>query len=76
MIHQKALKVFENNGVKPMEDPSGTEFDVDFHEALMAMPSDKPQNTIVQMVQNGYMIQDKVLRHAKVVTSSGPADED
>lgn len=75
MIHQKALKVFENNGVKPMEDPVGKEFDVDFHEALMAMPSDEPQNTIVQVVQNGYMVQEKVLRHAKVITSSGPAED-
>jgi molecular chaperone GrpE len=55
-----------------MEDPTGTEFDVDQHEALMIQPSeDIPEGNIVQVIQNGYILKDKVLRHAKVITSSG-----
>jgi molecular chaperone GrpE len=52
----------------------GTEFDVDKHEAVMRMPHDSDEGIIVQVVQKGYMIKDKVLRHAKVITSAGPQE--
>lgn len=72
MIHSKTIKLFEEAGVKIMEDPTGTEFDVDQHEALMIQPrEDIPEGNIVQVIQNGYILKDKVLRHAKVITSSG-----
>ncbi len=72
MINKKAIKLFEEASVKPMENPVGKEFDVDFHEAMMVMPSeDIPEGRIVRVVQAGYMMHDKVLRHAKVITSSG-----
>ncbi len=73
MILQKTIKLFEEAGVKPMEDPTGKPFDYDLHEAVMVMPSDIiPEEHVIHEVQKGYMIHDKVLRHAKVVTSSGP----
>ncbi len=75
MILKKALKTFEESGVTKMKDPTGEEFDVNFHEALMQMPSDQPEGHVAQVVQPGYMIHDKVLRHAKVVTSSGSPAE-
>ncbi len=75
MIAQKTRKLFEDAGVKPMENPEGREFDVDFHEAMMTMPSDKPEGTVVKEMQKGYMIRDKVLRHAKVATSSGEGND-
>jgi molecular chaperone GrpE len=75
MIQQKTLKTFEESGVKPMELSVGKEFDFNLHEAIMMMPSDEvPAEHIVAEVQKGYMMHDKVLRHAKVVTSSGPAE--
>ena len=76
MIEQKAKKLFNESGVQKMEDPVGKEFDVDYHEAMMTMPSDEPEGTVVQVIQPGYMIRDKVLRHAKVVTSSGKKEEE
>lgn len=75
MINKKTIKLFENEGVKAMENPVGKEFDVDFHEAMMVMPSeDIPEDHIVQVVQTGYMMYDKVLRHAKVITSYGKTE--
>ena len=71
MIHQKASRLFENSGVKVMEDPTGKEFDVDFHEALLTMDSEHAEGHVAQLVQKGYMYHDKVLRHAKVATSTG-----
>jgi molecular chaperone GrpE len=76
LIYQKALKLFENEGVKMMENSVGKPFDVNQHEAVMKMPSELPENYIISEVQAGYTMHDKVLRHAKVVTSSGePQDE-
>lgn len=75
MIETKTYKLFEEAGVNPMEDPVGKQFDVDYHDALMQIPSEFPQGVVVQEVQKGYMIKDRVLRHAKVVTSSGEPPE-
>ena len=71
MIRQKAHKLFEEAGVKAMPDATGEEFDVNFHEAMMTVPSDLPEGCVVQTFQQGYLLNDKVLRHARVMTSSG-----
>jgi len=73
MIYNKTVKLFEENGVKAMESSVGKPFNVDFNDALMVMPSDLPESYVVQEVSPGYMIHEKVLRHSKVVTSSGQA---
>ncbi len=71
MIYQKTMKFLVDSGVTLMENSAGKPFDVHYHEAVMMMPSEIPEGYVVQEVQTGYMIQDKVLRHAKVITSSG-----
>lgn len=74
MIRNKAFKLFEEAGVKMMEDQVGKEFDVNYHEAMMMTPSELPEGAIVQTLQNGYFINEKVLRHARVITSAGKKD--
>ena len=80
MIYTKAMKIFEERGVTIISSGAGEPFNVDMHEALMHMPHEEfPEGHIVQMVQRGYSLHDKVLRHAKVITSAGslpPADTD
>lgn len=76
LIYQKALKLFENENVKLMENTVGKPFDVNEHEAVMKMPSELPEDYIISEVQAGYTIKDKVLRHAKVVTSAGEPKEE
>ncbi len=72
MIHSKAVKFFEDNGVKKMDDAVGSEFDVDLHEAMMHTPHPEvEEGHVVQVIQPGYMIHEKVLRHARVITSAG-----
>ena len=72
MIYNKAFRLFENAGLKPLQTD---EFDVELHEALMQQPSDEiPEGCIIAIVQPGYILNDKVIRHAKVVTSSGSAE--
>jgi len=74
MIFNKTRKMFEDAGVKKMDNLEGKQFDVNYHEALMMINSDLPEGTIVQVVQPGYLFNDKVLRFAKVVTSNGKVD--
>lgn len=71
LIWNKAKKIFEQAGVTEIESPVGKPFDVEYHEALMTMPSNLPEGYVVQELQKGYKFFDKVLRHTKVITSSG-----
>jgi molecular chaperone GrpE len=64
--------VIEGRDVKPF-DTVGKEFNVEYHDALMQIPrSDVPYHTILEEVEKGYTLNDKVIRHAKVVVSSTP----
>lgn len=71
MISQKAKKLFEQAGVSEIDSPVGKPFDFEFHEALMNIPSEIPEGYVVQELQKGYKLFDRVIRHTKVVTSSG-----
>nr|MDE5901007.1 nucleotide exchange factor GrpE [Muribaculaceae bacterium] len=56
----------EQNGVKAM-DTDGQPYDSELHEAVAMVPGDEAnKGLIIDTVQKGYMINDKVLRHAKV----------
>lgn len=75
MVQQKFLKVLEAQGLKAM-DAVGKEFSVEFHDALMQMPrADVPPHTVVEEVEKGYLLFDKVIRHAKVIVSAGAPGE-
>ena len=75
LIYLKLMKVLEARGVKAFE-TVGKEFSVDYHDALMQMPrNDLPPHTVIEEVEKGYMLNDKVIRHAKVVVSSAPPEE-
>ena len=72
MINKKMAKVLEEFNVKIMDNPTGKEFNVDYHEALMAQPSKEiEEGHIIQQLQKGYLLGEKVLRHSKVITSQG-----
>lgn len=75
LIHAKFMKLLEGQGLKAIESV-GKEFNVDFHDALMQVPRpDVPPHTIIEEVEKGYALFDKVIRHAKVIVSS-PAEEE
>jgi molecular chaperone GrpE len=76
MINAKTLKIFEEAGVVRMENPVGKPFNVELQEAMMHIPSELPEEHVVQEILPGYMIYNKVLRHAKVITSAGMPDLD
>lgn len=71
LIQNKYKKVLEQNGIKPMETTSGDDFNPDLHEAITQVSgSEKMKGKIVDVVEKGYLLNDKVIRFAKVVIGS------
>ncbi len=68
LIYNKFKKYLEQNGVKEM-DTKDADFDTERHEAISVVPvaEDSRKGKVLDTVQKGYTINDKVLRHAKVV---------
>ncbi len=74
LIYQKLVKNLEKRGLKSFE-TVGKEFDVAYHDALMQMHREGvPPHTVLEEVEKGYTLHNKVIRHAKVVVSAHPAD--
>ncbi len=70
LIYNKLVKYLADNGVKAMES-TGAAFDADLHEAVAMIPAplDDKKGTVSDTVEKGYMLNDRVLRHAKVVVA-------
>ena len=65
MIYKHLLNVLSEKGLKRIESV-GKKFDPSIHEAVESIKSDKPEGTVVEELQKGYMLNDKVIRPAKV----------
>ncbi len=67
LIYQKFLKTLAGLGVKQIE-TEGKEFNVDLHEAIAQVPGvpDEQKGRVIDCVEKGYMLNDNVIRHAKV----------
>lgn len=70
LIYNKLCKFLAQNGVKPMES-TGQDFDSERHEAISVVPAPEEnlKGKVLDTVEKGYEINDKVLRHAKVVVA-------
>lgn len=69
LIYNKFSNILKQKGLKPMEDKAGSEFNTEFHEAISQMPVDKKKmkGKIIDVVEKGYYLDEKVIRFAKVV---------
>lgn len=67
LIYQKLMKILEGQGVKKM-DTTDADFNTDVHEAIAMVPGmgDDKKGKVIDCVQTGYTLNDKVIRHAKV----------
>lgn len=76
MTERAMLSTLERHGVRKLE-PEGQKFDPNFHQAMFEVPNTTvPNNTVVQVVQAGYVIGERVLRPAMVgVAKGGPKTE-
>lgn len=73
LVFQKFEKTLQAQGLKKI-DAIGADFDTDYHEAVAFVPcDDKHKGKVIDCIQNGYMLNDKVIRFAKVAV--GQADK-
>jgi len=73
MVFKQFRDVLEKFGIKPFK-AAGEPFDPALHDAMMQVETGEvPENTVVQVFQDGYLYHEKVLRHAKVGVSKKPA---
>lgn len=72
LIYNKLYKVLGQNGVKAMEIEKGSDFNPEFHEAVTQFPApeEKLKGRIIEVLEKGYLLGDKVIRFAKVVTGA------
>lgn len=68
LIHQKLYRKLESKGLKPIE-ATGKPFDTDYHEAITQIPAptEDLKGKVVDEVEKGYLLNDKVIRFSKVV---------
>ena len=68
LVYQKLHSTLQKRGLKVMES-DGEEFDAELHEALTEIPapSEDLKGKVVETVEKGYILKDKIIRHAKVV---------
>jgi len=67
LIHNKFRQLMEGQGVTVMAVNTGDAFDVDFHEAITRIPSPDLSGKVVDVVESGYLLNETVIRYAKVV---------
>ena len=68
IIYHRLLHVLQSQGLKAMES-TGEAFDPDLHEAITEVPveDEEMKGRVVETIEKGYMLHDKIIRHAKVV---------
>ena len=72
LIYQKFKNKLIEKGLKPLEVNAGDDFNVDFHEAITQIPAptEELKGKIVDVIETGYLLHDRVIRFAKVITGN------
>lgn len=74
MVLSQVLDVFKRHGIQRIQ-AEGHSFDPNLHQAVMQVPSkDLPVSTVIQVLENGYTLHDRVIRPASVSISSAPSE--
>lgn len=71
LIHAKMRSIFTSRGLKEIKSV-GEDFNTDYHEAITSIPAptEELKNKVVDEIQKGYLLHDKVIRFSKVITGS------
>ena len=72
LIYKQLKTELEKKGLKEMESPTGNVLDTEFHEAItnIPAPSEEQKGKIIDTIEKGYLLGEKVLRYAKVVVGN------
>ncbi|XOD68685.1 MAG: nucleotide exchange factor GrpE [Flavobacteriales bacterium AspAUS03] len=69
LIREKFIKILQEKGLKKVDIEKGDDFNTDFHEAITQIPApaEELKGKIIEVVEAGYLLEDKMIRYAKVV---------
>ena len=72
LIYNQLKSELEKKGLKEMDNPIGKELDTDFHEAITNIPTKnkKEKGKIIDVIEKGYLLSNKVIRYSKVVVAN------
>jgi molecular chaperone GrpE len=72
-VHSRLTAVVGSHGLERIDAGRGTAFDPNLHEAMMVQPAPdgEPDDVILQELQSGWHVGERVLRHARVIVSGG-----
>ncbi|AWU45037.1 nucleotide exchange factor GrpE [Blattabacterium punctulatus] len=70
LIQVKFIKILKQKGLNKIQIKKGDDFNTDFHEAITQIPvlKENLKGKIIEIIESGYILQKKVIRHAKVIT--------
>ena len=74
LVHRQLSALLEREGLAEIE--TNGRFDPHVHEALLSQPSEQDEGTVLEVVQKGYRLGDRVLRPARVVVAAAPPESD
>jgi molecular chaperone GrpE len=69
LVHEKLYGILRQKGLEPMES-TGKPFDPEFHEAITEIPMPDRKGEVIDTVEKGYILNDKIIRYAKVVVGA------
>lgn len=71
LVYNRLYQILQNKGLKSIES-NGAEFDPEWHEAITEIPAPTPdlKGKVIDTIEKGYMLHDKIIRHAKVVVGN------
>nr|WP_235610000.1 nucleotide exchange factor GrpE [Blattabacterium sp. (Cryptocercus kyebangensis)] len=70
LIQGKLIKILKEKGLNKIQIKKGDDFNTDFHEAITQIPAltENLKGKVIEIIEAGYILQEKVIRHAKVIT--------
>jgi molecular chaperone GrpE len=74
LVHRSLAGLLERHGVKPID--TDGKFDPHVHEALLSQPSEAEEGSVIDVVQKGYKLGERVVRPARVVVAAPPQESD
>lgn len=76
MIRAQTEDVLKRHGLEKLDVSQGSKFDPALAEAIAEAESEKPPGTVIEVIEPGYRLHDKIIRPARVILSKGPSEND
>lgn len=70
LIKEKFYKILKNNGLKKIKTKKGDVFNTDLHEAITQVKADELKGKVIDVIEDGYYLNNKIIRYSKVVVGN------